>query len=200
MTAAIDGLYRIGVRLHADEQGAVAPDALIRVFHRCIQQDLLPGLPIDVADYAHVAHQGPGVLLIGHEGNWGYGDEDGVRALCYYAKRPFGASFGERLRTVLARAVAAAAVVAAAPELDGAVRFPGRGLTLFANDRLRAPNSADAAAALEAAALAVLDALWPGTRWQVTVTHADPRARLALTVAAQPPLMLDALAGASAAA
>lgn len=199
MSVDIDTLYRVGVRLHAAEAAPLAPERLVPVFHRCIQQGLLPGLPIDVADYAHVT-PGPGVLLVGHEGSWAWGDDDGVRALSYYARRPFGASFGERLRTVLARAVAAAAVVAASPELDGAVSFPGSGLTVFANDRLRAPNTAQGAEALRAAVLPVLDALWPGTDWTVAVAHDDPRARLALRVQAEPALVFEGLAGASAAA
>src|SRR5207302_8211566 len=42
----------------------------IEVFHRFIQQGLVEGLILDVADYRHVRH-GPGVLLVGHDIDYG---------------------------------------------------------------------------------------------------------------------------------
>jgi rhodanese-related sulfurtransferase len=42
----------------------------IEVFHRFIQQGLVEGLILDVADYRHV-QQGPGVLLVGHDVDYG---------------------------------------------------------------------------------------------------------------------------------
>ena len=40
------------------------------MFHRFIQQGLVEGLILDVADYRHV-QQGPGVLLVGHDVDYG---------------------------------------------------------------------------------------------------------------------------------
>ena len=42
----------------------------IDVFHRFIQQGLVEGLILDVADYRHVQH-GPGVMLVGHDVDYG---------------------------------------------------------------------------------------------------------------------------------
>lgn len=56
---------------------------VIELFHRCIQRGLVEGLLIDVADYRHVP-QGPGVLLVGHDVDYGV-EADGfavVRKRC----------------------------------------------------------------------------------------------------------------------
>lgn len=45
----------------------------IDVFHRCIQRGLVEGLVLDVADYRHVP-DGPGVLLVGHDVDYGVND------------------------------------------------------------------------------------------------------------------------------
>ncbi|MEX2393577.1 MAG: rhodanese-like domain-containing protein [Actinomycetota bacterium] len=60
---------RLSVRL--DATTAIRDlDPAIEVFHRFIQQGLVEGLILDVADYRHVQH-GPGVLLVGHDIDYG---------------------------------------------------------------------------------------------------------------------------------
>jgi rhodanese-related sulfurtransferase len=60
---------RLSVRL--DATSAIRDlDPAIDVFHRFIQQGLVEGLILDVADYRHV-QQGPGVLLVGHDVDYG---------------------------------------------------------------------------------------------------------------------------------
>lgn len=46
-------------------------DALIKMLHRWIREGAVPGILLDVADYAHVP-DGPGVLLVGHEVDYGF--------------------------------------------------------------------------------------------------------------------------------
>ena len=53
-------------------------DDFIPVFHRWIQKQTVSGhLLIDVHDYSHI-HQGPGILLVGHEGNFSIDLADGT--------------------------------------------------------------------------------------------------------------------------
>lgn len=60
---------RLSVRLEATSEVRDLEPA-IEVFHRFIQQGLVEGLILDVADYRHV-QQGPGVLLVGHDVDYG---------------------------------------------------------------------------------------------------------------------------------
>ncbi len=60
---------RLSVRLDATSEIRDL-DPAIDVFHRFIQQGLVEGLILDVADYRHV-QQGPGVLLVGHDIDYG---------------------------------------------------------------------------------------------------------------------------------
>jgi len=60
---------RLSVRLAATSEIRDL-DPAIEVFHRFIQQGLVEGLILDVADYRHV-QQGPGVLLVGHDVDYG---------------------------------------------------------------------------------------------------------------------------------
>jgi len=60
---------RLSVRL-ATTSAIRDLDPAIDVFHRFIQQGLVEGLILDVADYRHV-QQGPGVLLVGHDIDYG---------------------------------------------------------------------------------------------------------------------------------
>ena len=69
MSHTIEDLQRIVVKFHLDDGSPVELDKVIPVFHRWIQTGAVEGLLIDVADYSHVP-QGPGVMLIAHEGNY----------------------------------------------------------------------------------------------------------------------------------
>jgi hypothetical protein len=114
---------------------------VIPVFHAWIRDGGVPGgLLIDVHDYSHVP-AGPGVLLVGHDVDYGLdcaGDRPG---LALARKRPFGASFAERLRLVARDALAACTVLESTPSLAGRLRFRHDEALVVVNDRLHAPNT-----------------------------------------------------------
>src|SRR6185295_2046241 len=68
------------------EPGEIRLGDFIPVFHRYIQTRALPELVIDVVDYTHV-HRGPGVLLIGHEVDYGVDDGEGQLGVRVTRKR-----------------------------------------------------------------------------------------------------------------
>jgi hypothetical protein len=113
----------------------------IAVFHRFIQEAAVPGLLIDVADYAHVP-DGPGVILIGHEVDYGIDLAGGRTGLLTTRKRPGDANLAELFRDTLGKALA----VARAIEADGtvSVRFAPDAVEIALPDRLAAPNNASA--------------------------------------------------------
>ena len=166
---------RLSVKFQAERQLTCLDDA-IPLFHRLMQQALVEGLLVDVADYRHVP-QGPGVLLVGHDVDYGV-DESGFVTT---RKRQEGVSAGDQLRDTLRMALGALGAIEADGALDA--RFdPGR-LRVSVMDRLHAPNTEDGAAAVEALLAPVFAEVFGG---EVTVTRGntgDPRAPVALDLA-----------------
>ena len=58
--------HRIAVKLYLENPEGIDPEELVPVFHRFIREDLVGGIPIDVARYGHVS-DGPGIMIIGHQ-------------------------------------------------------------------------------------------------------------------------------------
>ena len=92
-------IERVAAKFYAAECGN-EHDQFIPVFHRWIQEDLVPGIPLDVADYRHVPN-GPGVILIGHDADWGMDQHEGPLGLIYNHKRNLQGSDQEKLVFVL---------------------------------------------------------------------------------------------------
>jgi len=170
---------RIAVKLF------VAPDPRVEVdlapftplFHEFIQKGTVDGLLVDVADYAHVP-KGPGIILIGHEVDYGLDQVGGLAGLLTVRKRYGRAALDEVLRDTLRKALAAAAAI----ERDGrtGLRFATDALELQVLDRLEGPNDEAHFEALRGAATPALEALYAGS---VEVTRGggdDARKPLAL--------------------
>jgi hypothetical protein len=120
----------------------LARDALhpfIAVFHHFIQEASVPGLLIDVADYAHVP-DGPGVILIGHDVDYGIDLAGGRAGLLTTRKRAGDLGLPEMFRDTLAKGLAAARAIEAAADL----RFAVDTLEIAFPDRRAAPNTAAA--------------------------------------------------------
>jgi len=184
-------LHKFGFKFFAADAERVDLLALIPVFHRWIQADALPDLLLDVGDYSHLP-AGPGIILVAHEGTYGFDEAGHRRGVQYYSKRPLSGDLPERLATVARKTLLAARLLADEPELNGAVRIPGNELRFFANDRLIAPNTDEAYAALEPALRSFLDRLYAGAPYTIE-REPDPRERLGVTVRTEQPVALEAL-------
>ena len=79
-------LQRIQVKYFVKNPDVVDLPAIVPIFHTWIQKASLEGLLIDVADYKHV-HEGPGIVLIGHEGDYAMDMGSGRPGLLYIRKR-----------------------------------------------------------------------------------------------------------------
>ena len=186
----MDELYKFGVKLYVETTGDLALTDLIPVYHRWIQRHAVPGMLIDVADYSHV-HDGPGVLLIAHEGNYGMDDTNGKRGMLYYQKRPLEGNAVERLTTVCRNALQACRLLEQDPELNGAIRFRGDRLRIIANDRLLAPNDQATQQSMMTLLPELLDNLYQGD-YSMAV-EPDGRERFAVDVDAAEPVSVDEL-------
>lgn len=138
----------INVKLYLDDSSALNLEELVPVFHGWIQGQVCDELLIDVADYRHV-HAGPGVVLIGHEADYGVdqtGNRLGVR---YNRKALVPGSNRDRLAQALRSALRACLRLESDERLQGKLRFGRRELKVFVNDRMLAPNNKATYAAFE---------------------------------------------------
>ena len=116
--------------------------AIIPVFHRWIREGLLPGLPIDIANYEHV-HDGPGIWLVGHDGDYGLHTVNGVPGFFYRHKREWEVdSLEARLGLVLNRLLGAVGLLERESNLNKLDWQHGE-LILTFPDRLNSPNNDD---------------------------------------------------------
>jgi hypothetical protein len=166
-------LYKLGIKLFVANPGAVNIRDFIPVFHSWIQEQKVEGhLLIDVHDYSHVQN-GPGILLVAHEGNLSMDQAEGRLGLVYYRKQPVADS----LKTAFETAQAAARLLESESTLSG-IKFRTNEFLVFSNDRLLAPNTAEARAQLEPA----IKRTFAGATVALAPRATDPRERLAFVV------------------
>ncbi len=189
---AVDQLQRIGVKLFLADGAQLDPRELVPIFHRWIQTSAIDQLLIDVADYAHL-HEGPGIVLITHEGNFAFDRGGGRQGLQYYRKQPAEGPLLARFTACCRILVKAAMLLEGEPSLRERIRFRGEELEIVANDRFLAPNNEGAFEAMRAALNPLLTRLYPATPFAVA-RSSRPGERLTLTVSAPQPTTLAALA------
>ena len=173
MSAPVEALQRMGLKLFAAEGTSIRPQAFVPVFHRWIQSRAIDAhLLIDVADYDHVP-DGPGVVLVAHEALFSLDCTAGRMGLAYTRKTALPGQLADRLRALARHTLLAGRRL----EDDTAIRFRGDQLYFFANDRLHAPNTPDSFAALRPALLDVLRTLYGDVECSLT-PESDPQQRL----------------------
>ena len=182
-TAGLEQLQRIGLKLFAADGAAVAPRQLVPIFHRWIQtQAMADQLLIDVADYGHVP-DGPGVLLVAHQGNFSLDLGGGRMGLAYNRKIAAPGSLSDRLRSLARTLLDACLQLEDDAALQGRLRFRGDELLLFANDRLHAPNDAETLAHFRPALQELVRALYGDVDCSMSAER-DPQERFSVHVRA----------------
>lgn len=174
-------VQKIMVKLFAEDPQAIRPREVIPIFHRWIQTGRVEGTLIDVADYSHLA-DGPGVVLVGHDANYSMDSSEGPPGLLYSRKTPRSGTAAERIRAAFRDALDAAAKLEQDPETRGRLRFKGSEARLIFNDRLLAPNTDEAFAALRPDIERALAGVYPQAGIEIRRDASDPRRRLAVHV------------------
>jgi hypothetical protein len=124
---------RISIKLFIDAADGFKLEDIVPVFHRWIQIHTIDEhLLIDVANYAHV-HDGPGIVLVAHEGNFSLDTRGGRLGLTYQRKQQIQETFDERVRRVYEMTLAAGA----------RLKFRGDEIEFRICDRLFAPNDTE---------------------------------------------------------
>jgi hypothetical protein len=182
-------LQHVNLKLYLENPETIKLADYAAVFNNWIQKQRLEELLIDVADYLHV-HNGPGIMLIGHEADYSLDNRAGRLGLLYNRKEQIEGTTQEKLAHA-ARAVLTAAQIL---ERENGLKFNGSDVQLIVNDRLLVPNTLETYAALEPELRTFFDKLYGGKGH--TLTHsADPRERFTVDVKTEARFDVDALLG-----
>ena len=171
---------RIGAKLYAENPGVIDLGAYVPLFHGWIQGRELDGVPIDVADYAHVP-DGPGVMLISHEADRSLDLGEGRPGVLYQRKRDLEGTLEERFVAILQAADRTAAEIEADPQ-GGGVRFGRDEILVRINDRLAAPNDDPTFESLRPALEAAVGTVRPGRAASIHRIADDPKGPLTIRV------------------
>lgn len=142
--SAIDDIQKIDVKVFATKGEDIDPYEFVPVLQRWIQEHTVPGTLIDVADYSHM-HQGPGVILVGHQYNVSVDYAEGKMGVLFHYKRPAESTFAERAKSAVKQALNAATLLEEDAAFKGRLAFDTNTVQLIVNDR-----SIDVSAAKEA--------------------------------------------------
>ena len=157
------------------------------VFNTWIQTQRLDELLIDVADYLHV-HNGPGIMLIGHEADYSLDNRAGRLGLLYNRKEQIDGTTHEKLT----QAVRAALTVAQILEKENGLKFNGSEVQIVVNDRLLVPNTTETFTALEPDLKSFFDQLYGGAGYSLAHNN-DPRERFTVNVKTETKFDVDTL-------
>ncbi len=183
--------HKINVKIFAEKGNEVALDLFIPVFHRWIQEDLLEGMLVDVAEYTHV-YQGPGVLLIAHEANYSLDETDGKRGLLYNQKHPTAKDPQEHLKTAFKRALKACGLLEKESKMAGKLKFAPHHLQVFINDRAAASHNSQSHSELEEALNPFLSWLYEGSKY-LLIAEKDPQKRVGFEIKVEKSPSLETL-------
>ena len=185
-------LQHVNVKLLVQNPDEASLEPLIPVFHAWIENQAEDDeLLIDVADYTHVP-AGPGIVLIGHEGNYSVDDADNRLGVRYNRKAVLDGSNQECLAQAARAALTACQRLEAEPRLGGKFRFNGQDIEIFINDRLVAPNSAATREAFDADFHLFSRKLFRGKEYSISY-GTDPRSLFTAYVKAVRPVSVAEL-------
>jgi hypothetical protein len=175
-------LQHVNVKFLVKNPGEADLEPLIPIFHGWIQEQAFGELLLDVADYRHVP-AGPGVMLIGLQADYSVDNTDGRLGVRYNRKAGADGSNQDRLTQAARAALASFERLEADPRLGGKLRFDGRELEVFINDRILAPNNADTRQAADAEFQAFAKKLFEGSAYSLAY-NSEPRRLFGATLKA----------------
>ena len=137
----------INVKIFAREGSTVDWHALIPIFHRWIREQALPGMLLDLADYAHVP-AGPGMMIIAHDAHYALDNRQNRLGFLYNRRTAAEGTTQDKIRQAYEAALEGARKLE--QELGGSIRFDETNVEIWVNDRMLAPNSPEVGGMFEA--------------------------------------------------
>jgi len=180
-------IQHINIKFYLEDPESVNLADFAAVFNTWIQQQRLDELLIDVADYLHV-HNGPGIMLIGHEADYSLDNRAGRLGLLYNRKEQLEGTTEEKL----VQATRSALTVAQILENENGLKFNGSEVQVIINDRLLVPNTIETLAALEPELKSFFNQLYGGTEYSLS-HKSDPRERFTIQVKTESRFDIDIL-------
>ena len=178
-------LQHVNVKLLVQHPEGANLEPLIPVFHSWIENQNGDELLIDVADYTHVP-AGPGIVLIGHEGNYSVDNTGNRLGVRYNRKAAFDGGNQDCLAQAARSALTACRRLEEEPRLEKKFLFNGQDIEIFVNDRLVAPNNSSTREAFDEDFHLFSRKLFRGKEYSISY-GADPRSLFtAFVKAAQP--------------
>ena len=166
-------LQHVNVKLLLGGTDEINLEPLIPVFHSWIRDKVSDELLLDIADYQHVI-DGPGVVLIGFQGDWSVDNTDHRLGVRYNRKTPLDGTNQDRLKQAARAALAAFERLESEDSMKGTLRFGGREMELFINDRALAPNTEATRIAAQPELQAFFGKLFQGADYALT-HETEPR-------------------------
>ena len=180
-------IQHINLKFYLENPGTVNLAEYASVFNSWIQKQRLEELLIDVADYLHV-HNGPGLMLIGHEADYSLDNRAGRLGLLYNRKEQMEGETQDKF----AHAVRAVLTAAQILEKENGLKFIGSEVQVIVNDRLLVPNTGEMFDALEPDLQAFFNRLYNGAEF--TLAHlVNPRERFTVNAKTESSFDVDTL-------
>jgi hypothetical protein len=167
-------LYKLGVKFFAADGQRVDLTEFIPIFHEWIQKQVINDhLLIDVHNYSHI-DEGPGILLVAHQGNFSVDLAGDRMGFVYYRKQPVHST-----AEILKPALQGCHLLAGDPRMQNRLRFSTDEVLIFANDRLLAPNNEEVFSELQPQFYAALKEV-VGKSFKFSLISEDPKERLTI--------------------
>jgi hypothetical protein len=173
---------RISIKFFARNPQVADTASFVPVFQRWIQEHTVEGLLIDVADYKHVP-DGPGIILIGHEGDYAFNYSDG-RPGFQYTRKIHLDTLAATLHTVYRLAVAGAQKIEQ-ERLLGGLSFDYSEARITLLDRLQTPNKLEIWESLQPEIEVLLREIYGVAQVEISRLSGDPRDCLTFDVHAE---------------
>ena len=192
-------LQHVNVKLFLADGAGLDLEPLIPIFHSWISGRTFNEMLLDVADYRHVP-SGPGVVVIGHEANYAVDYAGGRLGVRYNRKTAIEGDNSFALQQAARAGLEACRRLEEEPQLGGKLRFGGREIEIFVNDRLLAPNRAETFEAVQPDLDAFARKLFGGAAYSLAYDSSrDPRSLFSVTLKSSRPFsaaeLLQNLAG-----
>ena len=172
-------LQHVNVKVFVEGEPTVSMEKVVELFHEWVSEQACDELLIDVADYLHVP-DGPGIVLVGHEADYGLDQQGGRWGLLYNRKDRVEGSNEERLSQAINAALKACDRLESS--LSG-IKFSRTEFDVVINDRAYAPNTAETLAAAKPIIEGYLNGLIGEGGYSLT-HHDAPRSRFGFSVKA----------------
>ncbi len=184
-------LQRINLKLFTDRGDQIVLEPLLDVFARWREDGGHPSGWIDMADYAHVA-KGPGIMIIGKQGNLALDLADPGPGILYVNKRDLEGTIEERLMETFRRCLALSAALMGEPEYPSDLSPRPGFWELSFNDRLNMPNTEETDRELRPAIESTIERLLGSDH--TLIREADPKRRYGFAIHAEGVSSLDTIA------